>query len=378
MDQIARHATVIRPTARRQRRTGWSAGFAFFATLAGLMLAGWIAGPTAASGQGVPVRIAQAPQTGPIPVELEMIDLPLFGQMIESTSEAHLLAETELIPRGHQLTAPAPAIPTAENAPSSGPENHSSRYPPVRYQDLAFEEANVACDAPAYHGSPQPQYRPTRLPPAGRLQSCGCAAHVRCQCRPAKRQVHHVFVERPGCDTPAGGSPAHAAETPPTRPAPPPGAFVAPPQRGAVVAESRSTGLRGMRITLPAITLALPSIELPSIIRRSRAPKMELEAGQAAYVAGAGQRQSFTQQASFGMPIQQQAATRPNAVNRPAVAAPQAAAKDRVENTEKDFAALQDRCERLESLLQKMVDAQEQVHRYQPAPAQPACDYLPR
>lgn len=64
----------------------------------------------------------------------------------------------------------------------------------------------------------------------------------------------------------------------------PRGTYVAPPRSGVAVGESRSWGLNGLAITLPSVRLAMPSIELPSLYRASRAPHMRVDAATAPYV----------------------------------------------------------------------------------------------
>jgi len=186
---------------------------------------------------------------------------------------------------------------------------------------------------------------------------CRCAPRKNCGCQvrrlppPPKRQIHHVFVEKPSEAQPAAAQPA--------QPAVPPGAFMAPPQSGTVVRESVSRGIRGLRIRFPALTLELPSIELPSITRREHGAYMEMNGGRAPYVP-AQQPASYysaAQSAEAQQPAGQGAVQREEEEDQPAT--------DREEELEDTVAALQNRCERLEHLLQQMIRCQTQK---QPCP----------
>ncbi len=70
----------------------------------------------------------------------------------------------------------------------------------------------------------------------------------------------------------------------PELPAVPRGMYVAPPRSGAVMAPSRSMGIRGGTITFPELKIGLPSFSLPSLSRSRRGPEMRLDSSRAAYV----------------------------------------------------------------------------------------------
>ncbi len=63
--------------------------------------------------------------------------------------------------------------------------------------------------------------------------------------------------------------------------------FAAPQGRGEISGESRSFGIRGFAIRIPAINLEMPTIQLPSFVCFRREPEMRLESAYAPYVAGA-------------------------------------------------------------------------------------------
>ena len=198
---------------------------------------------------------------------------------------------------------------------------------------------------------------PWRLPPT----HCDQPGPVEPPCAPApqappKRQVHHVYIqpEQQPAEQPAVSAPSQL----------PAGAFVAPPQTGSVVEEQSSLGIRGLRITFPSLTFELPAIELPHWIRRGRAAHMELAGGTAPYIAGAGQA-AVPRMPSMASTYRRQAPAQP-AVQQPA----QRPACDEQPSLQEDFEALQARCQRLEQLLEKMIQCQSQPHP-QPPPAQP-------
>ena len=216
---------------------------------------------------------------------------------------------------------------------------------------------------PPAHPAPRPAgpSMPWRLPPT-HCDEPGPVGHPPAPPAPCppKRQVHHIYLqpEQQPAEQPAVSAPSQL----------PAGAFVAPPQSGAVVEEQNSLGIRGLRITFPSLTFELPSIELPHWIRRGRAAHMELAGGTAPYVAGAGQP-ALPQMAALPSSYRHQAPAQQPA-QQPAQAAAEQPACDQQPSLQEDFEALQARCRRLEQLLEKMVQCQSQPI-LQPPPAQP-------
>ncbi len=151
------------------------------------------------------------------------------------------------------------------------------------------QAADCACGLPLHH-APVPNCRgsyvqPQRLPPACGLPSgpgvpAGCDGGSACSCQP--RHIHvrlHEPLEQAEC--------AEDRELPPPgapRSVQPAGAFVAAPRTGRVEAPTRTFGLRGLAIHFPAMTLRLPSIELPTITRHRSGARMLVEASTAPYI----------------------------------------------------------------------------------------------
>lgn len=80
------------------------------------------------------------------------------------------------------------------------------------------------------------------------------------------------------------------AERPPMTPAFPaaPGVFAAPPASGTVSGESTAIGINGPALHFPAMSLRMPSLQLPSLTRYRSGARMRLDAADAPFVS-AGQ-----------------------------------------------------------------------------------------
>lgn len=76
---------------------------------------------------------------------------------------------------------------------------------------------------------------------------------------------------------PAQGAPAAAA----------PAMFAAPPQGGQISGESNAIGIRGLELHFPEMRFALPTLQLPSLVRIRRNPEMQIDGGRAPLVGGA-------------------------------------------------------------------------------------------
>jgi hypothetical protein len=81
------------------------------------------------------------------------------------------------------------------------------------------------------------------------------------------------------CEAPAAYCvPQCAAPAPaPPAPAPPAGNFLRGPATGQAAGESRSMGLRGFTLRIPAITVATPTLELPSLFKLRRDAEMHFD-----------------------------------------------------------------------------------------------------
>lgn len=246
-------------------------------------------------------------------------------------------------------TLPGPATNFNIPEPVASPPGDA----PMIVQDLA---PPVPCDyyptQPTYRNAPSGSdlhRAPNGVPCDQGEQPCAPPP-----CPPKQKSIHHLFIQQP---RPASASAPQAAPQQQL----PPGAFVAPPQSGAVVSEQSTVGVRGLRLRFPALTLELPSIELPSVFRRGRAAHMELDSATAAYVAGAGvSHQVAATTASYSMPSAAPAYAPAAAPAGPAqqVPQPQLQPQQPNEQLEREYAELQRRCERLEHLLMRMNAAQ--------------------
>lgn len=95
--------------------------------------------------------------------------------------------------------------------------------------------------------------------------------------------------------------------TEPCRPAPPSqpsgepsgapageqGAFAAPPRTGTAVGASRSVGIEGFGLDLPAQRLRMPTLQLPSLVRYVRQPRFHLDAQEAGFVRNVATELTF-------------------------------------------------------------------------------------
>jgi hypothetical protein len=208
----------------------------------------------------------------------------------------------------------------------------------------------------------------------------------------SKRNIHHVYIQPP-CN-PASATPSNSFPDQPQQQQQqqqlPAGAFVAPPQAGSVVSQQSSIGIRGMRLRIPALTLELPTLEMPSIFRRGRGVHMEVDGATANYVAGAGVNPGMTLPAMASMPMASysmngapqsanpsNAQFTPKTIDPPAPAsAPRpmhngpAASSEQLLN---DYDMLQRRCERLENMLMQM----QELYSVPRGHAQVPCDVGP-
>ncbi len=124
--------------------------------------------------------------------------------------------------------------------------------------------SEVHCDEPL----PMPQGRLDSAPPLPAYAATSACDCNQCQTLKQRRIVVHHCPPGDGVNENADRNPPAGAE---------PGAFLAPPQSGERTEGYRTWGLRGMSLRFPELKLSLPSIELPGVIRRSRATEMELD-----------------------------------------------------------------------------------------------------
>ncbi len=187
----------------------------------------------------------------------------------------------------------------------------------------------------AYCDSPL-QVPQRRLVPGPPQPSCAATPTCDCnQCKTVKQRrivVHHC--------PPGDGANESADRTP--QAGTEPGAFLAPPQSGELTEGYRTWGLRGMSLRFPELKLSLPSIELPGVIRRSRATEMELDRAVAPFqpaTVASGRNESAYRPASYsGVPATNyQAGRRPDSANENAERNPQ---EDRCDALDAEVAQL--------------------------------------
>ena len=112
---------------------------------------------------------------------------------------------------------------------------------------------------------------PAPCPPPPNHVPCGCTDCTRKKKRRIIVQHHEAEEPERFGDTsgPVGGDQ--------------PGAYLAPPQSGRVVEGGRSYSLRGLGIRFPEVRLALPTIELPRIVRNTEHSRMVLDSAVAPF-----------------------------------------------------------------------------------------------
>lgn len=109
---------------------------------------------------------------------------------------------------------------------------------------------------------------------------------IACALVPCSAFAQQCAAPGPQCAAPqyysAPPAPAPAPPTP-APPAPAPGNFLRGPATGQAAGESRSLGFRGPSIRVPAFTLSLPTIELPSLVKFRRNPEMHFDSATGAW-----------------------------------------------------------------------------------------------
>lgn len=88
-----------------------------------------------------------------------------------------------------------------------------------------------------------------------------------------------------GCQAPCY-TPSNCATATPRSLETPRGAYVRSPETGEQAGESSGYGLRGFGVRLPAISLDLPEIRFPSLVKYRRNPEMHVEGSRAPWVEG--------------------------------------------------------------------------------------------
>lgn len=142
--------------------------------------------------------------------------------------------------------------------------------PPPPPLPPAEEDAGGSPD----HSAAAQNWRPdAHMYATGRRQGAPCVSQA---CHP-----HAPCPSCRACPPPERAQPFAAPPTPP-----PAGAFAAPPPTGDVAGESTALGLRGMALRFPAVSMELPTLQLPCLIRYRREPERILTETRAPYIVG--------------------------------------------------------------------------------------------
>ncbi len=97
------------------------------------------------------------------------------------------------------------------------------------------------------------------------------------------------YVQRgqnPNCAPLPGYCRMESSHTRPEIATQPEGAYVRAPESGEFAGESTSLGIRGFGIRLPAISIELPEVRLPSVVRYRRNAEMYVDSSRAPWVSG--------------------------------------------------------------------------------------------
>jgi hypothetical protein len=136
-----------------------------------------------------------------------------------------------------------------------------------------------------------------------------------------------VYYSPNVCAPPAAPAPA------PPAPAPT-GHFLRGPATGQAAGESRSLGLRGFTLRIPAITLATPTVELPSLIKFRRDAEMHFDSSTGPLTAAPVQEFGVLPAAPAPVPVPAPPTPAPVWCVPPACAVPPAGCTSDVRSTE--------------------------------------------
>jgi len=94
-----------------------------------------------------------------------------------------------------------------------------------------------------------------------------------------------AYCTTPTCTTnPSCCVPPGQPESGPPPAQPESGAFAAPPRTGTAVGPTRSLGIEGFGLHMPAMTLRMPTLQMPGLVRYRREPRMLIDAAEAGFV----------------------------------------------------------------------------------------------
>ena len=134
-------------------------------------------------------------------------------------------------------------------------------------------------------------------PPAGAQKSCAAPARQP-MCRPRSRPRSRSYIEdqefeRRLAEEVAAAVAEATLQSERERQGATGGAtataeFSSPPPSGVVAGATNSVGIRGLEVTFPEWKLALPSVQLPALVRLRRDAEMLLDSGRATLVRNGG------------------------------------------------------------------------------------------
>lgn len=104
------------------------------------------------------------------------------------------------------------------------------------------------------------------------------------QCAPPGYEMPNC-APPPACACPVC-QPQYYPHRPEAAPLQPEGHYVRTPEAGEFAGESQSIGIRGFALKLPSLSLELPELRLPSLIRYRRNPEMHVESARAPWMPG--------------------------------------------------------------------------------------------
>jgi hypothetical protein len=114
------------------------------------------------------------------------------------------------------------------------------------------------------------------------IHEAGFPRGSHCECGRCTSHWYGSSIQKPE-------QPAMLQESPPAMPqesppAAPTGQYVAPPLSGPAFGGSQGFGIEGPALHFPSLSLKLPTLQLPSLVRIRHHPRMLLDAAQAPYV----------------------------------------------------------------------------------------------
>ncbi len=187
-----------------------------------------------------------------------------------------------------------------------------------------------------------------------------------CQTCPPPVKERHIWVKVP-CPEQQPTGVEESAQRPPAAPQ---GVFVAPPRSGVTEEGNRSYGLRGFALHFPAMSLRLPTLELPTLARYRSNARMRLDEATAPFVPQAA---GYTTGYGTGM-AGMAARGAGESGQRPSDDGEESGQRD---GQDEELAKLKQRVAEMKALLQQQQQIIEQLHQRQPARPCPPPEQIP-